>query len=273
MNSVEIVAELTTNHHGDRERLEHMIRLSADAGADYVKLQKRDVETFYTQEALAKPYDSPFGLTFRDYRHQLELNAEDFVFVDRLCGELGIGWFASVLDRPSYEFMQEFNPGLIKLPSTISEHIGFLEYVAENCEDGVVISTGMTGVSYESFILSAFGRAKKLYILQCNSAYPTPPDHCNVGVISHYRDLSLVDPRIVPGYSSHDIGSMGSMAAVAAGARMIEKHVKIGNTAWAHFDDVALDLADGTFGAFVTDIRQAEVLCGSDAKVWVPGAE
>ncbi|HTO35038.1 MAG TPA: N-acetylneuraminate synthase family protein, partial [Flavobacterium sp.] len=70
----------------------------------------------------------------------------------------------------------------------------------------------------------------------------------------------------IPGYSSHDIGSLGCMMAVAAGARMVEKHVKLGNLEWVHFDGVAIDLYNNQFTNFVNDIRKAEIMCGSKEK-------
>lgn len=261
-----IVAEITTNHFGDRERLKAMIRLAKRAGADFIKLQKRDVDTFYDAATLAKPYRSPFGRTFRDYRLGLELTSEDFEWVDAFTKELGIGWFASVLDEPSFEFIKQFEPSLIKLPSTISEKKSYLKKVGAEWEKGLVISTGMTGPEYEQFILGSFRKAKKIYLLQCTSAYPTPENDAGIGVIRHYRDLSWQDERIAPGYSSHDIGSLCSQLAVAAGAKMIEKHVKLGRVQWAHFDEVALDLSTDEFARFVTDVRRAECIVGPEQK-------
>ncbi|WP_111361379.1 N-acetylneuraminate synthase family protein [Roseinatronobacter thiooxidans] len=261
-----ITAELTTNHFGDRHRLERMVRAARAAGADFVKVQKRDIETFYPQEQLESKYVSPFGATFRDYRQALELSQEDFDFLDRLCRDLGIGWFASVLDEPSFRFMQQFKPDLIKLPSTISEHSDYLAHVAENYRGGIVLSTGMTDTAYESWVLETFTKCDRLYLMQCNSAYPTPAHDCHIGVIRHYRDLAQDHPHIVPAYSSHDFGETASMLAVAAGARMVEKHVKLGNTEWAHFDAVALDLTTSEFSDYVSAIREAEVIIGSEEK-------
>lgn len=263
---VAIVAELTTNHFGDRARLERMIRASRAAGADYIKLQKRDVAGFYTPEQLASPYVSPFGNTFADYRFQLELSHEDFQFVDKLCREVGIGWFASVLDKASFDFMLELDPGMVKLPSTISEHTDYLKHVAETYTGSVVLSTGMTDSQYETFVLDNFSKCEKLYLLQCNSAYPTPLHDCNVGVVRHYHDLAQQHSRIVPGYSSHDFGWKASALAVAAGARMLEKHVKLGNTEWAHFDAVAVDLTTPAFKDYVDNIREAEMIIGGTEK-------
>ncbi|MBE5215354.1 N-acetylneuraminate synthase family protein [Pectobacterium brasiliense] len=264
--SVSVVAELTTNHFGDRLRLERMIRASKAAGANFIKLQKRDVDSFYTKEQLASPYISPFGKTFSDYRHQLELTKDDFEFVDKLCKDLEIGWFASVLDETSFHFMMDVGLSMVKLPSTISEHTDYLTYVAKNFKGSIVLSTGMTDRNYEKFVTETFVNCEKLYLLQCNSAYPTPLEDCNISVVRHYHELSKENPRIIPGYSSHDFGWKASALAVAAGARMVEKHVKLGNTEWAHFDAVAIDLTTSAFKEFVDQIRETEVILGSDNK-------
>ena len=115
-------------------------------------------------------------------------------------------------------------------------------------------------------MLDTFARCPRLYLMQCNSAYPTPLHDCNIGVIRHYRDLSRDHPHLVPAYSSHDLGATASALAVAAGARMIEKHVKLGNTEWAHFDAVALDLTTPEFSGYVARIREAETIVGSEEK-------
>ena len=262
---VDVVAEITTNHQGDMSKLLDMITLAKDAGADYVKLQKRDVDTFYSKQQLDEPYDSPFGSTFREYRHGIELTRDQFIEVDNHCREMGIRWYVSILDRISYEYMENFDLDIIKLPSTISEHKEFLSYVASNFKKDIVISTGYTDESYENFILENFSDCRKLYLLQCTSAYPCPMDDAQIGVVGHYNKLAAKS-NIIPGYSSHDIGSLCSMMAVAAGARMIEKHVKLDSVNWAHFDDVALDLGTGEFKDFVSDIRKAEAIVGASKK-------
>lgn len=269
---VEVTAEITTNHFGDLDRLEQLVRAAHAAGADWVKVQKRDVEHFYTPEQLAAPYRSPFGSTFGDYRHQLELDKEGFVFLDELTKDLGISWFASILDKPSFEWMlDELDLPLVKLPSTISRKKDYLEYVAQNYTGSLVISTGMTDKEYEDWLLETFTRQDTLYLLHCNSAYPTPDEDTNIGVVRHYAQLAeqydgTSGPRIVPGYSSHDFGWMASALAVAAGARMVEKHVKLGNTEWAHFDAVAVDLTTDDFKEYVDAVRRAQVFVGSTEK-------
>ncbi|MDY0090033.1 MAG: N-acetylneuraminate synthase family protein [Flavobacteriaceae bacterium] len=265
-NKVIVVAEFTNNHIGDRNRLLKMIELSVESGADIIKVQKRDVNSFYTEEELGAPYSSPFGNTLRDYRNAVELSDELFEFLDIECRKRNIPWFASVLDWNSYLYMQKLDCPLIKLPSTISNHKNYLTKVAKDFKGELVVSTGFTDKSYEDFVLDNLLGDKKLFLLQCTSSYPTPPEGCQISVVRHYELLREKYPNIVPGYSSHDLGSLGCMMAVSAGARMIEKHVKLGDLEWVHFDSVAIDLYDNKFKQFVNDIRKAEVMCGGREK-------
>jgi sialic acid synthase SpsE len=263
-----VVAEFTNNHIGDPRRIVKMIELAKEAGADIVKLQKRDVDTFYTADDLAKPYKSPFGNTLGDYRRGVELNKELFDLVDSECRKNEIPWFTSVLDWNSYEFMLQFDTPLIKLPSTISNHKNYLLKVGADFRGDLVISTGFTEASYEKFVLDNFMTNRNLFLLQCTSSYPTPPEACQVSVVRHYEELSVNRfPNLFSGYSSHDVGSLGCMLAVAAGAKMLEKHVKLGDLDWIHFDGVAVDLYNNKFKDFVHDVRKAELMCGGKQKV------
>jgi N-acetylneuraminate synthase len=266
-DKVIVVAEFTTNHIGNMNRLKTMIRYAKESGADMIKLQKRDLKTFYTADEMSKPYRSPFGKTFADYRYGIELTKEQFKMVDRECEKQGIQWFASVLDYPSYEFLKDFNMPLIKLPSTISNDRSYMKRIAKEYNGDIVISTGFTDTEYEKFILDLFGnKSNMLYLLQCTSAYPAPQEIIQLGVVRHYSKLSMQYPNIISGYSSHDPGALGCQMAVAAGAKMIEKHVKLGNLDWVHFDEVAVDMENGDFKIFVDQVRHAEKMCGSEIK-------
>jgi N-acetylneuraminate synthase len=154
--------------------------------------------------------------------------------------------------------------------STISEHTDYLAMVAARTNTGIVLSTGMTDKAFETWVLETFRNTPQLYLMQANSAYPTPAQDCNVAVVRHYRTLAQAHPHVIPAYSSHDEGWFGSALAVAAGARMVEKHVKFGNTEWAHFDAVALDLTTTEFRGYVEKIRETEVVLGSEEKTIAP---
>ena len=261
--NVEIVAEITTNHFGDTDRLIELITSAHLAGADSVKLQMRDVASFYTKEKLESKYVSPFGATFQDYRLGLELSDEQLVLVDKLCCELGIGYFFSVLDRKSFERVMTLRPTRIKLPSTISNKTDFIDYVFKSFKKEIVVSTGMTNQDFVDHVQHISSKTEKLYLLHCISSYPVNIFHSNLKIIDNYANMA---PNIIPGYSSHDIGFMGSMCAVFSGARMIEKHIKLGNSDFAHFDETALDV-NLEFPDFVEKIRAAELIYGEGEKV------
>nr|WP_315147248.1 N-acetylneuraminate synthase family protein [uncultured Flavobacterium sp.] len=262
-----IVAELTNNHIGDENRLRAMIRLAKGAGANAIKVQKRDVDTFYTEAELNSEYESPFGKTLRDYRNGVELNDKLFDVLIEECANNEIFWFLSILDVNSFEYVKKFDLPLLKLPSTISKHKNFLLNVGNNFKGDLVISTGFTDMEYEKFVLQNFTQNRKLFLLQCTSSYPAPPESCQVSVIRHYNNLKVKEySNIIPGYSSHDVGSMASMMALSAGALMIEKHVKLGDLDWIHFDGVALDLSTSQFRTFVHDMKIAQSICGKQEK-------
>ena len=94
----------------------------------------------------------------------------------------------------------------------------------------------MTNEKYLQFILNLF---EKNCINACNFIISTSFQDLNLDILK-YVDVSK-NKNIIPGYSSRDIGNLGSILAVAIGAKVIEKHIKIGITDWMHYDDTALD--------------------------------
>lgn len=260
MEKVRVVAELTGNHLGNIDRLLTMVEGSLEAGVDYVKVQKRNVDTFYSAEELSRPYSSPFGSTYGDYRRGLELDEEAFLALDEEFPGL---WFSSALDLESFNFLTLFDIPWIKLPSTISRHRDYIWYAIRHCLRGVVISLGMTDNDFYAevtdLLLEDFDVADNSYLLQCTSSYPAPRHELNLRLIN---DIEWLHYPVRPGYSSHDEGSFGSVLAVAAGARMIEKHVTLPGAEWVERNNVALDLSDGSFARYVKDIRQAELAVG-----------
>jgi len=262
-----IVAEFTNNHLGDPKRLVEMVERAKDAGADLVKVQKRDVNSFYSPEQLQSYYWSPFGETLGDYRRGVELQDELLDLLEDTCAKVGLEWFCSVLDFASFEAIRRFHPRLVKIPSTISNHRKYHQKIAEAYKGALVVSTGFTESEYVDHVLHTYIHNPVLYLLHCVSAYPTPHQDCNVAVVREYEHMRRTrDPRILPGYSSHDIGSTGCVLAVAAGARMLEKHVKLGDVEWVHFDKVAIDLRKEEFRSFVQEVRRAEEFLGTGEK-------
>ena len=265
-NKVKIVAEVTTNHFGNNNLIKKFIRLSAKAGADYVKFQKRNVETFYTQRELNKRYQSPFGKTFGEYRKKLELNNGQINLIIDQCKKHNIKPLFSVLDIESFNIIKKYNFDYIKLPSTISKDKKFFNFVSKNLKKKkIIISSGMENEEYFDFIIKKFSKFKEVIILHCISSYPTFLNDINIGVIRYLSNISKKFRYVTPGFSSHDLIDEASMMAVSSGAKMIEKHVKFGQSGWAHFNDTAIDI-ETDFVEFVKKIRRAELIYGDEKK-------
>ena len=265
-----VTTEITTNHLGDLRLAKSMMRLAQSSGADLVKFQMRDVESFYSSHVLDGSYPSSFGTTFREYRNALELSDEGFSELAKLAKELGIGWFLSVLDEKSLDRAIDLGLTMIKVPGTMSRKRDFIRTVVDKFDGVLVFSTGMTSIEYVEWLLEQVGDKRRIYLLHANSAYPTPTEDCNVRVVSNYSRLSEEFPNIIPGYSSHDEGWFGSALAVASGARMVEKHVKLSTSEAGHFDSVALSLDTNEFQDYVEHIRKAEIALGDGNKRIAP---
>ena len=262
---VKVVAEITTNHHGETKNIIDLIYGAKKAGADYVKFQMRDVESFYPKKILEKEYKSPFGRTFKDYRNQLELTDEQVKLIFNYSKKIGIKPFFSILDIKSFQRLKKYNFDLIKIPSTISEDTYFLKYIQKNYKGEIVVSTGMTNHDYFLKCAKLFKNNKTLYLMHCISSYPTVSSDVHLGVISSIKNLSLKFKNIVPGYSSHDLTTTASAMAIACGARLVEKHIKINAKNWSHFDSTALDV-NYEFPSWVQHVRSSEKMLGDEIK-------
>jgi len=261
-SNIKIVAEVTTNHFGNTENIIELMTSSKNAGADLIKFQVRDVETFYPKQILQTKYKFPYGNTFYDYRKKLELTDEQIKIILSLGKELKIKPFFSILDIRSFERLKKYKLNIIKIPSTVSVDNKYLEYISKNYKKELVVSTGMTNNSYLTKCAKLFKKNKKLYILHCISSYPTSSINVNINNINTIKELSKKYKNIIPGYSSHDLTRIGSSLAIGAGAKMIEKHVKLKTNDWAHFDQTALDV-NLEFPQYVEHLRCAEKMLGS----------
>ena len=138
---MEVIAELGINHNGDLDIAKKMIDVAYSAGCDYVKFQKRDVETVYSKEELDKPRESPWGTTTREQKFGIEFDFEDYIEIEDYC-EDKIKWFVSPWDIGSFDMMTAFEHPFIKVPSALMTNIQLLEAFNESREK-VILSTGM----------------------------------------------------------------------------------------------------------------------------------
>jgi len=238
---VAFVAEFTTNHLGNLNLLLRMTEEAAKAGADFIKMQKKDVTTFYTSDRLDAAYESPYGHTYRDYRSLLEFDEEDFARFDRKCRRCDIGWFCTVQDRASLEFMLAFDLPAFKVASINARNHTLLREIAARVplSKRIVISVGGSSLVDVEAALACFPD-HPLDVLHCVAEYPCPPESLRLGNIPILRERFGSD-RVRIGYSGHEIGIEPSLAAIALGAELVERHFTLTRKSFAHHIECSLE--------------------------------
>lgn len=237
----EFVAEFTTNHMGNLNVLLRMVDKAAEAGADLIKMQKKDVERFYDKEKLDSKYMSPYGKTYRDYRSIFEFEKKDFDLFDAKCRERGIGWFATAQDETALRFMLDYDLPGYKIASTNSRNYDFLRQIAENVPEDRFIVISVAGSTFEEIeqALALFPR-HKINLLHCVARYPCPIAELSLGNIQVLK-RNFEDSRIRVGYSGHEEGIAPSLAAAALGANMIERHFCLSRDSFVHHIECSLE--------------------------------
>ena len=257
-----IIAEAGINHQGNVKIAESLVDIAAFAGADYVKFQKRNIKRLLTQEGFDKPYENPnsFGKTYGEHRMALELTEDEFRFLKKYSESKGLIFLASPWDEDSADFLDSIDIVAFKMASADINNLPFLEHVAKKGKP-MIVSTGMSDISD---VEKAYDLVKKftedIVILQCTSTYPSNFNDINLNVIKTY--LEKFDCPI--GYSGHERGIAIPIAAVALGARVIERHFTIDRTMKG--GDHAASLEPGGLQKMIRDIRAAEASFGSSEK-------
>lgn len=253
-----IVAEIGINHNGNLELAKRLIDAAIASGCDAVKFQKRTVEVVYAPDELARPRESPFGATSGDLKRGLELGPDAYAGIDRHCRSRGVPWFASCWDRQAVEFIEAFDVPCYKIASACLTDD---ELLAHHREKGrpILLSTGMSTLAQIDHAVEILGH-EHLVVLHCTSAYPSKVDELNLKVIP-----ALVARYRVPvGYSGHEVGLYTSVAAVALGACVIERHITLDRTSWG--SDQAASVEPGGMARLVKDIRAVEAALGDGVK-------
>jgi N-acetylneuraminate synthase len=253
-----IVAEIGINHNGDMKIAKNLIDVAEAAGCNAVKFQKRTIELVYTPEELSKPRENPFGPTNGDLKRGLEFGAKEYDEINRYCNEQEILWFASCWDEASVDFIDKFNPPCYKIASASLTDDSLLRYTRAKGKP-VILSTGMSTLLEIDHAVDVLGK-KDLIILQSTSTYPAEYEELDLKVIPELRKRYDVPV----GYSGHETGIASSVAAVALGASIVERHITMERSMWG--SDQAASLGPSGITRLVRDIRLAEMSMGSGMK-------
>lgn len=235
------VAEFTTNHMGNLNVLLRMVERAAAAGCSLIKMQKKDVETFYSREKLESAYVSPYGKTYGDYRRIFEFGEEDFQRFDAHCRAHGVGWFCTVQDVPSLHFMLRFGLSHFKVASSNARNRALLEQCRDNIprDREIVISVGGSTLAQVEQALATFPD-HRIWLLHCVAQYPCPPENLRLGNIAELK-RHFESERVRVGYSGHEVGVEPSLAAIAMGATMVERHFCLSRHSFVHHIECSLE--------------------------------
>lgn len=261
-----IIAEAGVNHNGDIELAKQLVDAAANAGADLVKFQTFNAERLVTQSAHKANYQnyktnetqSQFAML-----RQLELSAEMHETLIEYCDSRNIGFFSTGFDIESLNYLASLGAERFKIPSGEITNLPYLNHVGAYGKP-IILSTGMSTLGEIETALEALEAAgtlrTQITVLHCNTEYPTPMQDVNLRAMCSIRDAFAV----AVGYSDHTVGIEVSIAAVALGATVIEKHLTLDRNLAG--PDHKASLEPDEFVAMVRAIRNIEQAMGESIK-------
>lgn len=260
-----VIAEIGVNHNGDVALAKQLISAARDAGADYAKFQTFSADDLVTADAGVAAYQAPSarGETQQDMLRGLELTHDDFRGLKAFSEELGVGFLTTAHDFTSLDFVLSLDLDYIKIPSGDLTNRPLLERLAREGTE-IILSTGMGSfdeVAQAVDVLEQKGLNREMVtVLQCTTNYPAPLEEANLrAMVSMGKQLA-----VGIGYSDHTDGNDTSIAAIALGARIIEKHLTLDRSLPG--PDHAASANPSEFAAMVRSIRAVETALGTDVK-------
>lgn len=223
-----IIAEIGNNHNGSIELAKKMIKIAKDLNVDAVKFQVKDIEVAFPKELLDKPYEGPnsFGKTYREHKQALEFSYEQLKEIYEYAKSIGIICFSTPFDVNSVNLLENLNNPIYKISSFHVSDLKLIEAIAKT-KKPIIMSTGMSSIDeIDKAVNQIRSYHDDLILLQCTSCYPTEDDDINLNVIP-----SLQQRYQCPiGFSSHERGTGITIASIALGACVIERHFTLDRT-------------------------------------------
>lgn len=262
-----VIAEIGHNHQGDLGTARRLFLAAKEAGADAVKLQKRDNRSLFTRAMYERAYDSEnsFGATYGAHREFLEFGEREYRELQEYAREIGIAFFATAFDFKSADFLARLGMPAFKLASGDLTNLPLLKHVA-GFQKPMLLSTGggtLDDVRRAHDVVA--GINPRLCLMQCTAGYPPEFEELNLRVITTFMQEF---PRTLIGFSSHDSGIAMALVAYVLGARVVEKHLTLNRA--MRGTDHAFSLEPVGLRKVVRDLRRARVAMGSGVKTPYP---
>jgi N-acetylneuraminate synthase/N,N'-diacetyllegionaminate synthase len=268
MKKVIIIAEAGVNHNGSFELAKELVDAAAEAKADYVKFQTFKADKIVSKDAVKADYqikniadndNSQYGML-----KKLEMPDEWHFELIEYARSKEIQFLSTGFDIESIDFLDKLGINIFKIPSGELTNKPYLEHIAKKGKE-IIISTGMANmveVKEAIDVLIASGASKQMIsVLHCNTEYPTPMQDVNLLAMNRIA----AELAINIGYSDHTLGIEVPIAAVALGAKIIEKHFTLDRTLSG--PDHLASLEPLELKAMVSAIRNVEkAISGSGIK-------
>lgn len=267
INKVIIIAEAGVNHNGDYGRAVEMIHAAKEAGADYVKFQtavpELVISTFAPKAAYQKETTGD-GESQLEMCRKIHLRLEDYAPLMEECKRTGIGFMSTPFDLVSIDCLAQLNMDWWKIPSGEITNLPYLRKIGR-LGGKIILSTGMSTLDEVEEALKVLEKAgtprKNVILLHCTTQYPTPYEAVNLRAMNALATLGAA----AVGYSDHTQGIEVPVAAVALGAKVIEKHFTLDRNLPG--PDHKASLEPGELKNMVDSIRHIEAALGSGDKV------
>ncbi|MGC3955868.1 MAG: N-acetylneuraminate synthase family protein [Propionicimonas sp.] len=262
---VYLIGEIGINHNGELANALQLIDIAAEAGLDAVKFQKRTPRVCTPRDQWDVERDTPWGrMTYIDYRDRVEFGEAEYRAIDAHARQRGIHWFASPWDVESVEFLAQFDLPAHKVASASLTDDQLLRALRGTGRT-IILSTGMSTPEQIRHAVEVLG-SRNTVLLHATSTYPAPAEELNLRVI----DTLMADyPNVPIGYSGHETGLQTTVAAVARGAVMVERHITLDRAMWG--SDQAASVEPAGLVRLVRDIRVIEQALGDGVKQVYPG--
>ena len=253
-----IIAEIGINHNGSLETAIQLIDAAHAAGANAVKFQMRDMDTLY-RNGPSTHLSEDLGVEYTlDLLSQSFLSSDQLIQMFDYALKLNLTSICTPWDNKSVQILQDYGISSFKIASADLTNHPLLSLIASTGTP-VLLSTGM---SSEAEITDAVGILKAgvspFALLHCNSTYPAPFRDIRLDYMSRLREIG----NCLVGYSGHERGHHVAIAAVAKGAKIIEKHISMDRTAIGNDHKVSLEPLE--FAQMVSDIREVEASFHND---------
>ena len=225
-NHVIIIAEAGVNHNGDYELAKQLVLKAKEAGVDYVKFQTAKPELVISKFAEMADYQKVNTGKVEsqlDMCKKIHLSLDDYKPLKVFCEEVGVKFISTPFDLVSIDVLEELDMDFWKVPSGEVTNYPYLVKIAKTHRP-VVMSTGMCEVDEirdaVNVLIENGLDLSQISLLHCNTEYPTPYQDVNLMAMN-----DLANELGLPvGYSDHSVGIEVPIAAVAIGAKIIEKH-------------------------------------------------